>query len=61
MKICKCNAKMEYVGWFNNNGRHWCPECGRYTQSYVCEPDVWKTPKIVSENKALTKTGGNDV
>jgi tRNA(Ile2) C34 agmatinyltransferase TiaS len=47
MRICKCDTEMEFLG----NGRYWCPECGRYSQSYVCEETEWRTPRIIKENE----------
>ena len=46
MRTCLCKAPMEFVG-HNADGRYWCPECGRYSQSYVAHPTVWRTPKML--------------
>ena len=52
MRKCKCKSDMEYVGSMGNDGRYWCPECGRYSQSYACVPMEWKTPRNLPKAEA---------
>jgi hypothetical protein len=53
MRKCICGADMEYVGSMGDDGRYWCPNCGTYSQSYMLEETVWKTPKILDKIKQI--------
>ena len=46
MRTCICETDMEFVGSFSD-GRYWCPKCGRYSQSYACEPTRVLTPEAL--------------
>lgn len=49
---CVCGEQMEYVGSMGGDGRFWCPRCGRYSQSYVCTPTMWRVPRIALRSPA---------
>jgi len=49
---CKCKYDMIFVG-FNADGKYWCPNCGRFSQSFVCEPTSWFEPEIINKLKQI--------
>lgn len=55
-RICKCGTDMTWVGASNNDGRFWCPLCGRYSQSYVCDPTKWHVPTQMQELTSAVQT-----
>ena len=46
---CKGHPEMMLISW----GEHkfWCPICGRFSQSFVCEKTKWYTPEVSMKGK----------